>query len=166
MLLFFNKSFNYFGLSWIIFFYKSKYMIPGELFASIYLYLISEERWNIMKFLPPQSRTRDPEQICCGIWTNVKMDCRILSKFQGRGIKIDGINSIRGAKSMFFLNIFCAIAPWVTSSTDVVFFALSLLLLPFDVPSLVTLSCRTWQRMAYIPAMKVLDLLCGGAGMG
>ena len=34
-----------------------------------------------------------------------------LSKFQGRGIKIDIVNSIRVAKSMIFFNILSAIAP-------------------------------------------------------
>ena len=52
-------------------------MIPGELFASISPYLISEEIWNIMKLRPSQRRIRDPQQICCRIWTNVKMDGRI-----------------------------------------------------------------------------------------
>ena len=58
-------------------------MVPGELLALISSYLISEERWNIMKFRPSQRRTRDPEQICCGIWTNVKMDGRISQQVSG-----------------------------------------------------------------------------------
>ena len=53
-----------------------------------------------------------------------------LSKFQGRGIKIDRVKSIRVAKSMIFFNIVRAIAPWVTSSWAIAFFALSLRLLP------------------------------------
>ena len=52
-----------------------------------------------------------------------------LIKFQGRGIKI-GVNSVRVAKSMIFFNILYAIAPWVTSSWAIVFFELSLRLLP------------------------------------
>ena len=53
-----------------------------------------------------------------------------LSKFQGRGIKIIIVNSIRVGISMIFFNILHAIAPWVTSSWAIVFFALSLRLLP------------------------------------
>ena len=52
-----------------------------------------------------------------------------LSKFHGRGIKIDRVNSIRIAKLMIFFDIMC-IAPWVTPSWAVVFFALSMGLLP------------------------------------
>ena len=52
-------------------------MIPGERFAPISPDLISEERQNIMKLRQSQLRTRDPEQIYCGILTNVKMDGRI-----------------------------------------------------------------------------------------
>ena len=39
-----------------------------------------------------------------------------LSKFQGYGIKIDRVDSIRLAKSMIFFNILRAIGPWVTLS--------------------------------------------------
>ena len=85
-------------------------MIPGELFASISPYLISEERWNIIKLRPLQRRTRDPEQICWGMWTNVKMDGRISRKFQGRGIKIYRDNSIRIARPLSFFSISCAVA--------------------------------------------------------
>ena len=46
-----------------------------EVLTSITPYLISEEIFNIMTLRPSQRRT--PEQICCGIWTNVKMDGRI-----------------------------------------------------------------------------------------
>ena len=53
-----------------------------------------------------------------------------LSKFQCHGIKIYRVNSIRVAKSVIFFNILWAIAPWVTSSSAIVFFALSLRLLP------------------------------------
>ena len=53
-----------------------------------------------------------------------------LSKFQGRGIKIDRVNSILVDKSIIFFNILREIAPWVTSSWAIVFFALSLRLLP------------------------------------
>ena len=53
-----------------------------------------------------------------------------LNKFQGRGIKIHRDNLIRVAKSIIFFNILRAIAPWVTSSWAIVFFALSLRLLP------------------------------------
>ena len=77
-----------------------------------------------------------------------------LSKFQGRGIKIYRVNSIRDEKSIilifnilngilngivflgtisfkwYFFNILNGIAPWVTSSWAIVFFALSLRLLP------------------------------------
>ena len=55
---------------------------------------------------------------------------KFLSKFQGRGIKIDGANSILVAKSMILVDTFCAITPWVTSSWIIVFFVLSLRLLP------------------------------------
>ena len=34
-----------------------------------------------------------------------KLMVKLLSKFQGRGIKIDKVNSIRVAKSMIFFNI-------------------------------------------------------------
>ena len=71
------------------------------------------------------------------IW---KWMVEFLSKFQGRGIKIDRVNLIRFAKSMIFFNIFRAITPWVTTSWAIVFFALSLRLLPlvyiFDCMSL------------------------------
>ena len=53
-----------------------------------------------------------------------------LSKFQCRGIKIDRVYSIRVAKSMIFFNILRAIAPSVTSSWAIVFFAMCLRLLP------------------------------------
>ena len=53
-----------------------------------------------------------------------------LSKFHVRGIKIDRVNSIRVAKSVIFFNILRAIAPWVTSSWAIVFFALNVRLLP------------------------------------
>ena len=53
-----------------------------------------------------------------------------LSKFQGRVIKIDRVNSIRVAKSRIYFNILRAIAPWVTSSRANVFFALTLRRLP------------------------------------
>ena len=41
--------------------------------------------------------------------SNMKMDGRILRKFQGRGIKIDGVNSIRFAKPLIFFNILHAV---------------------------------------------------------
>ena len=46
--------------------------------------------------------------------------------FQGRGIKIDRVNSNLVAKSMIFI-----IAPWVTWSWAIAFFALSFRLLTF-----------------------------------
>ena len=46
------------------------------------------------------------------------------SKFQGHGIEIDRVYSIRVAKSMIFFNILRVIAPWVMSSWAIVFFAL------------------------------------------
>ena len=55
---------------------------------------------------------------------------KFLSKFQGRGIKIDRVNSICVATSMIFYKILRAIASWVTSSWAIVFFAWSLRLLP------------------------------------
>ena len=69
-------------------------------------------------------------QICCGIWTNVKMDGRISQQVPRSWHKIYRVNSIHVAKSMIFFNILGAIAPWVTSSWAIVFFALSLHLLP------------------------------------
>ena len=51
-------------------------------------------------------------------------------KYQGRGMKIDRVYSIRVAKSMIFFNILRAIAPWETSSWAIVYFALSLRLFP------------------------------------
>ena len=104
-------------------------MIPGEHIASISPNLISEERWNIMILRPSQRGTRDPEKICYGIWTNVKMDGRISQRFRVVALKFR-VNSIRVVKSMIFFNILGAIAPWVTSSWAIVFFALSLRLLP------------------------------------
>ena len=52
-----------------------------------------------------------------------------LSKFLGRGIKIDRVISIFVGKSMIFFNILRAVALYVTSSWAIVFFALSLRLL-------------------------------------
>ena len=128
MLLFLNKSFNYFTLSWIKLLNKSKSVIPGELFASISPDLISAEKLNIMKVWPWQRRTRDPEQIYCGIWTNVKMDGRICSKFQGRGNKIDRVNSARVAKSIIFFNIFRAICTVSDAIMSYCFLCVELLL--------------------------------------
>ena len=94
-------------------------MIPGELFASISPYLTSEEKWNLI-LRPSQRRTRDPElrnmNKCENGWS------KFLSKFQGRGIKIAWVNSIRVAMSMIFFNALGAIASWVTSSWAIVFF--------------------------------------------
>ena len=55
---------------------------------------------------------------------------KVLSEFQGHGIKIDRVNLILVTGSMIFFNILCAIAPCVTSSWAIVFFALILRLLP------------------------------------
>ena len=61
-----------------------------------------------MKLRPSQRRTRDPEQICYGIWTHVKMDGRISQQVQGRGIKIYRVNLIRFVKLTIFFNILFA----------------------------------------------------------
>ena len=53
----------------------------------------------------------------------------ILSQFQSRGTKIDGVNSVRVAKPMFFFNTLRAVARYVTSSWAIVFIVLSLHLL-------------------------------------
>ena len=53
MLLFLNSSFNYLNKKCELnSFIKSKCMIKGELFSSISPYLISDERWNIIKLRP------------------------------------------------------------------------------------------------------------------
>ena len=41
----------------------------------------------------------------------MQMDGRIFQKFQGRGVKIDRVNSIRVPKSMIFFIILRVIAP-------------------------------------------------------
>ena len=79
-----------------------------------------------MKLRPWQRRTRDPEQICCGLWTNVKMDGRISQQVSGLWHLIDRVNWMSVAKSMIFFNILRAIASGATSSWAIVFFVLSL----------------------------------------
>ena len=102
-------------------------MIPGEFFASIFPYLLSEERWNCDRHsVEPVTLSKyvaEFEQM----W---KWMVEFRSKFQGSGFKIDIYNSIRVVKSMIFFNILRAIAPSVTSSWAIVFFTLSLRLLP------------------------------------
>ena len=88
-------------------------MITGELCALISPYLISEERRSISILWPSQIRNHDPEQMSCRIWRNVQMDCRIAQQFQGRGIKIDRVNSICVAKPWIYFNILSAmLAKW------------------------------------------------------
>ena len=60
-------------------------MIPGQLFASISPFLISKERSNIMTPVTLRKYVAEYEQI----WKS--MD-EFLSKFKGRGIKIDRVN--------------------------------------------------------------------------
>ena len=83
MLLFLNKYSNYFTLSWIKFIYKSKSMIQLELFVSMSPYLISEERWNIMKLRPSQRRPwanmlRNVNK-CENGWSNFSASIRVVA---------------------------------------------------------------------------------------
>ena len=80
------------------------------IFTLISPYLISGRGQNISNFLPSKRRNRDPEKICCQIWTNVKLTVEFLSKFQGDGIKIEQVNAIRIVKPLIFFNILRAVA--------------------------------------------------------
>ena len=51
-----------------------------------------------------------------------KYKVEFFRKFQGRGLKIGRVNSIRVAIRMFFFNILHAISPQMTSSRAIVFF--------------------------------------------
>ena len=77
-------------------------MIPGELFTSISPYQINEI-WNWDRHsVEPVTAIKcvaESEQM----W---KLMVEFLSKFEGRGIKIDKVYSTRVAESMIFLNIF------------------------------------------------------------
>ena len=105
-------------------------MKPCKVFTSISPYLISEERWNILwnyhHSIKPVTLSKyiaEYDQI----W---KWMVEFLSKFESYDIKIDRVNLLCIAKSKIFFNILHAIALWVTSSLPIIFFALSLCLLP------------------------------------
>ena len=73
-------------------------MKPYKVLTSMSPYLITEEKRYILNFWPLQGRNRDSEQICSLMWTMWKWIGEFLSKFQGRGMKIARVNSIRVAK--------------------------------------------------------------------
>ena len=89
-------------------------MIPGELFASISLYLIiSDERWNIVNWICDYDSV-EPVTLSNYVAEYEQMwkwMSEFLRKFQSRGIKIDRANSIRVANSMIFFNILRVFAP-------------------------------------------------------
>ena len=108
-------------------------MIPGELFASISPYLISEERWNIMKLRPSQRRTRDPEQICCIIRTNTKnWWSNFSSSFRVVGLKLTELFRFSLPNQLFSSISFVPLHRKCNGIASIVFFALSLCLLPLD----------------------------------
>ena len=94
------------------------------------MYLCNRAK-SLLQFLPIQLVKRDEILWNCGrhsvepvtlskyvaeykqMW---KWMVKFLSKFQGRGIKINIVYSIHVDKSLIFVNILHAIAPWVTSS--------------------------------------------------
>ena len=106
MLLFVNKSLNYFTLLWIKLFYKRKSLIKCELFASISPYLIIETEGEIFRdcdrhgveTVTLSKYVTEYEQM--GKWM-----VEFLSKFQNSVIKIGRVNSIRVVNALIFVYI-------------------------------------------------------------
>ena len=69
---------------------------------NISLYQICEEKQNILNLLPTQLQNHESEQICCWIWTNVKMDHRISQQVSGSWYENCRVNWIRVAKPLIF----------------------------------------------------------------
>ena len=84
LLLFLNKTGNLFSLSWM-----------KLIFASIFPYLISEERRNILSLWPSQRRNSDPEQICAKDERNVGLISRQVSG--------PWVNSIQNCQTIDFV---------------------------------------------------------------
>ena len=92
-------------------------MKPCKIFSWIFPYLISEGRRNISCFFIiiyyNISKCHSAETVtkCVTEYVQIwKWMVEFLSKFQGRGIKIYRVNSIRLAKQFIFFNIFGAVA--------------------------------------------------------
>ena len=88
-------------------------MILCEIFASISLDVISEGRRDIILVCVSQRRNREGEQLDSITEYELmrKGMVKFLSKFQGRGIKITRVNSVRFFKPLIFDNILPGIAP-------------------------------------------------------